>query len=75
MSDHKTITWPDHPAYNRTMGLILRRRGFPNLADTCVIAANDCPKGCKCEGCEATRAEAREARAEKEKRWARRAVA
>ncbi len=72
MSDHKTVTWCDHPAYNRAMVPILRRLGFLDLAATARIAANDCPKGCRCEGCSATREEAAEVRERKHQRGMRR---
>lgn len=64
-------SWCDAPAFNVVMARLTEERGYLNLSQAHALAARDCPRGCPCQGCEATRAEAEVSRAMRQKRMGR----
>lgn len=43
--------------YHLAMARMCERRGFYDVALSHIVQARDCPRGCHCEGCEASREE------------------
>lgn len=55
MASPSPITEAQERRYHIAMGNLCADRGFLNLAQSHLVAARDCPKGCGCFGCEAAR--------------------
>lgn len=58
-------------AYNAGMAKLTAERGYLNLSQAHALAAQDCGRGCPCEGCRMTRLEREAERAAKQARASR----
>lgn len=48
--------------YELAMARLCEERGYLNLAESHLVQARDCPKGCGCAGCRNTRRAAKDAK-------------
>ena len=51
--------------YHVAMARMCVDRGFLNLAESHLVSAKDCPRGCGCSGCESTARDREEEKARK----------
>jgi len=52
--------------FNAAMSRVCKERGYLNLAQAHALAAKDCPRGCRCDGCAEVKRDSAERRERRE---------